>query len=140
MYFTILYVLKTIVKNNFRTAFSITILFILFLSITNNYSMDSFMSLNFIISFLMYYFFIIFGLNALKKNKILGIILLSSITSTSEAGSYRDTDITILSWVAAGSICLTVFELFPRIRRLPASKAPKKAEILRKVLREYTYL
>ena len=80
MYFTILYVLKTIVKNNFRTAFSITILFILFLSITNNYSMDSFMSLNFIISFLMYYFFIIFGLNALKKNKILGIILLSSIT------------------------------------------------------------
>ena len=80
MFFTILYVLKTIVKNNFRTAFSITILFILFLSITNNYSMDSFMSLNFIISFLMYYFFIIFGLNALKKNKILGIILLSSIT------------------------------------------------------------
>ena len=80
MYFTILYVLKTIVKNNFRTAFSITILFILFLSITNNYSMDSFMSLNFIISFFIYYFFIIFGLNALKKNKILGIILLSSIT------------------------------------------------------------
>ena len=79
MFFTILYVLKTIVKNNFRTAFSITILFILFLSITNNYSMDSFMSLNFIISFFMYYFFIIFGLNALKKNKILGIILLSSI-------------------------------------------------------------
>lgn len=79
MYFTILYVLKTIVKNNFRTAFSITILFILFLSITNNYSMDSFMSLNFIISFLMYYFFIIFGLNALKKNKILGFVLLSSI-------------------------------------------------------------
>ena len=80
MYFTILYVLKTIVKNNFRSAISITILFILFLSITNNYSMDSFMSLNFIISFFMYYFFIIFGLNALKKNKILGIILLSSIT------------------------------------------------------------
>lgn len=79
MFFTILYVLKTIVKNNFRTAFSITILFILFLSITNNYSMDSFMSLNFIISFLMYYFFIIFGLNALKKNKILGFVLLSSI-------------------------------------------------------------
>ena len=80
MYFTILYVLKTIVKNNFRSALSITILFILFLSVTNNYSIDSFMSLNFIISFLMYYFFIIFGLNALKKNKILGIILLSSIT------------------------------------------------------------
>ena len=80
MYFTILYVLKTIVKNNFRSALSITILFILFLSVTNNYSIDSFMSLNFIISFLMYYFFIIFGLNAFKKNKILGIILLSSIT------------------------------------------------------------
>tara|TARA_Y100000816_G_scaffold219166_1_gene164174 strand:- start:390 stop:764 length:375 start_codon:yes stop_codon:yes gene_type:complete len=79
MFFTILYVLKTIVKNNFRTAFSITILFILFLSITNNYSVDSFISLNFIISFLMYYIFIIFGLNALKKNKILGTILLSSI-------------------------------------------------------------
>ena len=68
------------------------------------------------------------------------LLLLSSITSNSEAGSYRDTDITILSWLAVGSICLTVFELFPRIRRLPASKAPKKAEILRKVLREYTYL
>ena len=79
MFFTILYVLKKIVKNNFRTAFSITILFILFLSITNNNSVDSFISLNFIISFLMYYIFIIFGLNALKKNKILGTILLSSI-------------------------------------------------------------
>ena len=79
MYFTILYVLKTIVKNNFRTAFSITILFILFLSITNNYSMNSLMSLNFLISFFIYYLFFIFGLNALKKNKILGFVLLSSI-------------------------------------------------------------
>ena len=79
MFFTILYVLKTIVKNNFRSAFSLSILFILFLAIKNNYSINSFMSLNFLISFFIYYFFFIFGLNALKKNKILGFILLSSI-------------------------------------------------------------
>ena len=79
MFFTILYVLKTIVKNNFRSAFSITILFILALAITNNYSINSLMSLNFLISFFIYYFFFIFGLSAFKKNKILGFILLSSI-------------------------------------------------------------
>ena len=79
MFFTILYVLKTIVKNNFRSAFSLSILFILFLALRNNYSINSFMSLNFLISFFIYYFFFIFGLNALKKNKILGFILLSSI-------------------------------------------------------------
>ena len=79
MFFTILYVLKTIVKNNFRSAFSLSILFILFLAIRNNYSINSFMSLNFLISFFIYYFFFIFGLNALKKNKALGFILLSSV-------------------------------------------------------------
>ena len=79
MFFTILYVLKTIVKNNFRSAFSLSILFILFLAIRNNYSINSFMSLNFLISFFIYYFFFIFGLNALKKNKVLGFILLSSV-------------------------------------------------------------
>ena len=79
MFFTILYVLKTIVKNNFRSAFSLSILFILFLAIKNNYSINSFMSLNFLISFFIYYFFFIFGLNALKKNKVLGFILLSSV-------------------------------------------------------------
>ena len=79
MFFTILYVLKTIVKNNFRSAFSLSILFILFLAIKNNYSINSFMSLNFLISFFIYYLFFIFGLNALKKNKILGFVLLSSI-------------------------------------------------------------
>ena len=79
MYFTILYVLKTIVKNNFRSAFSITVLFIFLLSLSNNYSLNSLISLNFFISFFIYYFFFIFGLNALKRNKILGFVLLSSI-------------------------------------------------------------
>lgn len=79
MFFTILYVLKTIVKNNFRSAFSITVLFIFLLSLSNNYSLNSLISLNFFISFFIYYFFFIFGLNALKKNKILGFVLLSSI-------------------------------------------------------------
>ena len=37
------------------------------------------MSLNFLISFFIYYLFFIFGLNALKKNKALGFILLSSV-------------------------------------------------------------
>ncbi len=79
MFFTLLYVLKKIVKNNYRPAFSITTLFILLLALTNNYSMNSLMSLNFLISFFIYYLFFIFGLNALKKNKILGFVLLSSI-------------------------------------------------------------
>jgi hypothetical protein len=72
-------VLKKIVKNNFRFAFFITTLFILLLALTNNYSINLLMSLNFLISFFIYYIFFIFGLNALKKNKILGFVLLSSI-------------------------------------------------------------
>ena len=79
MFFTILHVLKKIVKNNYRPAFSITTLFILLLALTNNYSVNSLMSLNFLISFFIYYLFFIFGLNALKKNKILGFVLLSTI-------------------------------------------------------------
>ena len=79
MFFRLLYVLKKIVKNNFRFAFFITTLFILLLALTNNYSINLFMSLNFLISFFIYYIFFIFGLNALKKNKILGFVLLSSI-------------------------------------------------------------
>ena len=79
MFFTILYVLKKIVKNNFRSAFSIATLFMLLLALTNNYPLNSLMSLNFLISFFIYYLFFIFGLNALKKNKILGFVLLSSI-------------------------------------------------------------
>ena len=58
---------------------TVQILFMLLLAITNNYSINSFLSLNFLISFFMYYFFFIFGINALKKNKILGFLLLSSI-------------------------------------------------------------
>ena len=79
MFFRLLYVLKNIVKNNFRFAFFITTLFILLLALTNNYSINLLMSLNFLISFFIYYIFFIFGLNALKKNKILGFVLLSSI-------------------------------------------------------------
>jgi hypothetical protein len=79
MFFRLLYVLKKIVKNNFRFAFFITTLFILLLALTNNYSINLLMSLNFLISFFIYYIFFIFGLNALKKNKILGFVLLSSI-------------------------------------------------------------
>ena len=79
MFFKLLYVLKKIVKNNFRFAFFITTLFILLLALTNNYSINLLMSLNFLISFFIYYIFFIFGLNALKKNKILGFVLLSSI-------------------------------------------------------------
>lgn len=79
MFFKLLYVLKNIVKNNFRFAFFVTTLFILLLALTNNYSINLLMSLNFLISFFIYYIFFIFGLNALKKNKILGFVLLSSI-------------------------------------------------------------
>jgi len=79
MFFKLLYVLKKIVKNNFRFAFFVTTLFILLLALTNNYSINLLMSLNFLISFFIYYIFFIFGLNALKKNKILGFVLLSSI-------------------------------------------------------------
>jgi len=79
MFFRLLYVLKKIVKNNFRFAFFITTLFMLLLALTNNYSINLLMSLNFLISFFIYYIFFIFGLNALKKNKILGFVLLSSI-------------------------------------------------------------
>tara|TARA_Y100000768_G_C23846143_1_gene618623 strand:+ start:571 stop:945 length:375 start_codon:yes stop_codon:yes gene_type:complete len=79
MFFTIIYVLKTIVKSNYKSAFSITVIFVLFIAVLNDFSLKTFISLNFLVSFFIYYFLFIFGLNALKKSKILGFILLSSI-------------------------------------------------------------
>jgi|TARA_B000000557_G_scaffold248208_1_gene232667 hypothetical protein len=78
MLFTIIEVLKNIIKNNSRQAFAISILFILFVRIVSNTS-SLLVSPIFAFSFISYFLMFILALDALKKNKILGIYLCITI-------------------------------------------------------------
>tara|TARA_B100000123_G_scaffold186902_1_gene139356 strand:+ start:37 stop:408 length:372 start_codon:yes stop_codon:yes gene_type:complete len=78
MLFTIIEVLKNIIKNNSRQAFGISILFILFVRIVSNTS-SLLVSPIFVFSFISYFLMFILALDALKKNKILGIYLCITI-------------------------------------------------------------
>ena len=78
MLFTIIEVLKNIIKNNSRQAFAISILFILFVRIVSNTS-SLLVSPTFAFSFISYFLMFILALDALKKNKILGIYLCITI-------------------------------------------------------------
>ena len=78
MLFTIIEVFKNIIKNNSRQAFAISILFILFVRIVSNTS-SLLVSPIFVFSFISYFLMFILALDALKKNKILGIYLCITI-------------------------------------------------------------
>ena len=78
MLFTIIEVFKNIIKNNSRQAFAISILFILFVRIVSNTS-SLLVSPIFAFSFISYFLMFILALDALKKNKILGIYLCITI-------------------------------------------------------------
>ena len=78
MLFTIIEVLKNIIKNNSRQAFAISILFILFVRIVSNTS-SLLVSPIFAFSFISYFLMFNLALDALKKNKILGIYLCITI-------------------------------------------------------------
>ena len=78
MLFTIIEVLKNIIKNNSSQAFVISILFFLFVRIVSNTSSLLFSPI-FVISFITYFLMFTLALDALRKNKIIGIYLFITV-------------------------------------------------------------
>ena len=78
MLFTIIYVFKNIIKNNSRNALVISVLFILYLRIASETPSLLFSPL-LLFSFISYFLMFTIALEALKKNKIIGIYLFITI-------------------------------------------------------------
>ena len=78
MLFTIIEVLKNIIKNNSSQAFAISILFLLFVRIISNTSSLLFSPI-FVFSFITYFLMFTLALDAIKKNKIIGIYLFITV-------------------------------------------------------------
>ncbi len=79
MYFTIIYMLKNLVKNNYKSALITTFVFMLFLTDLSSLTINSLISLNLIYSFAMYFGLFIIAFDSLKNYKIIGTFLLISI-------------------------------------------------------------
>ena len=79
MYLTIIYMLKNLVKNNYKSAFISTFTFMLFLTDLSSFEIDYFISLDFIYSFAMYFVLFIVAFDGLRNYKIIGTLLLISI-------------------------------------------------------------
>lgn len=67
--------LKNIIKNNYKQALLILLIFTYYLEFSSESSID-FFSQVFIISFFSYFTMFLIGLEAFKKNKIMGLYLL----------------------------------------------------------------
>ena len=78
MLFTIIEVLKNIIKNNRSQAFAITVLFMFFVRIVSNTSSLLFSPI-FVFSFITYFLMFTLTLHAIKKKKIIGIYLCITI-------------------------------------------------------------
>tara|TARA_Y100000996_G_scaffold407804_1_gene385892 strand:- start:221 stop:595 length:375 start_codon:yes stop_codon:yes gene_type:complete len=79
MYLTIIYMLKNLVKNNYKSAFISTFTFMLFLTDLSSFEIDYLISLDFIYSFAMYFVLFIVAFDGLRNYKIIGTLLLISI-------------------------------------------------------------
>ena len=79
MYFTIIYMLKNLVKNNYKSALITTFVFMLLLTDLSSLTINSLISLNLIYSFAMYFGLFIIAFDSLKSYKIIGTFLLISI-------------------------------------------------------------
>ena len=78
MLFTIIEVLKNIIKNNSSQALTISILFMFSIRIVSKET-SQLISLVFVFSFISYFLMFTVALEALKKNKIIGIYLFMTI-------------------------------------------------------------
>ena len=78
MLFTIIEVFKNIIKNNSSQALTISILFMFSIRIVSKES-SQLISLVFVFSFISYFLIFTVALEALKKNKIIGIYLFMTI-------------------------------------------------------------
>ena len=79
MYLTIIYMLKNLVINNYKSAFISTFTFMLFLTDLSSFEIDYLISLDFIYSFAMYFVLFIVAFDGLRNYKIIGTLLLISI-------------------------------------------------------------
>ena len=79
MYLTIIYMLKNLIKINYKRALIATFVFMLFLTNKSATSISYFVSSDFVYSFIMYYFLFLITFDSFRKNKFIGIYLLVTI-------------------------------------------------------------
>ena len=79
MYLTIIYMLKNLIKNNYKRALIATFIFMLFLTNVSVASMNKLISTDFMYSFIMYFALFLITFDSFRKNKFIGIYLLVTI-------------------------------------------------------------
>ena len=79
MYLTIIYMLKNLIKNNYKRALIATLIFMLFLTNLSAASINKLMSTDFMYSFVMYFALFLITFDSFRKNKFIGIYLLVTI-------------------------------------------------------------
>ena len=79
MYLTIIYMLKNLIKNNYKRALIATFIFMLFLTNVSADSINKLMSTDFMYSFIMYFALFLITFDSFRKNKFIGIYLLETI-------------------------------------------------------------
>ena len=79
MYLTIIYMLKNLIKNNYKRALIATFIFMLFLTNVSAASINKLMSTDFMYSFIMYFALFLITFDSFRRNKFIGIYLLSTI-------------------------------------------------------------
>ena len=79
MYLTIIYMLKNLIKNNYKRALIATFIFMLFLTNVSAASINKLMSKDFMYSFIMYFALFLITFDSFRKNKFIGIYLLVTI-------------------------------------------------------------
>ena len=79
MYLTIIYMLKNLIKNNYKRALIATFIFMLFLTNLSAASINKLMSTDFMYSFVMYFALFLITFDSFRKNKFIGIYLLLTI-------------------------------------------------------------
>ena len=70
----------SLVKTNYKNALIVTPLFLLIVSLFNSSDEIRLFRTEFLITFIMYFFMIILALDALVNNKIIGVMLFSSLS------------------------------------------------------------
>ena len=79
MYLTIIYMLKNLIKNNYKRALVASFIFMLFLTNVSAVSINKLMSTDFMYSFVMYFALFLIAFDSFRKNKFIGIYLLVTI-------------------------------------------------------------
>ena len=79
MYLTIIYMLKNLIKNNYKRALIATFIFMLFLTNVSAASINKLISTDSMYSFIMYFALFLFTFDSFRRNKFIGIYLLATI-------------------------------------------------------------